>query len=82
MEASHHGADFSRRAGTAYLNQKHSEKFDLTNQTGSYMYMAPEVLMESRYNEQVRTTSCPPYHMRKRHSLSQPNASPALTSSI
>lgn len=53
MDASYHRPEASRRAGTAYLNMQRSTTFDLTGQTGSYMYMAPEVLMERKYNEQV-----------------------------
>lgn len=51
MDASYHKPEASRRAGTAYLNRNTS--FDLTGNTGSYMYMAPEVLLEQKYNEQV-----------------------------
>ena len=32
--------------------------FDLTGRTGSYFYMAPEVLHNEAYNEKVHTMSC------------------------
>ena len=44
----------SKRAGTAYLNMRsNSHEFDLTHKTGSFMYMAPEVFKECKYNEKV-----------------------------
>ena len=45
----------SRRAGQANARQQQdqSTSFDLTGRTGSYMYMAPEVLMGQPYNEKV-----------------------------
>lgn len=43
----------SKRAGTAYLNLHKGHTFDLTHKTGSYMYMAPEVFKEQKYNEKV-----------------------------
>ena len=45
----------SRRAGQASARQQQdqSTSFDLTGRTGSYMYMAPEVLMGQPYNEKV-----------------------------
>ena len=44
----------SKRAGTAYLNMRTNEHaFDLTHKTGSFMYMAPEVSKERKYNEKV-----------------------------
>lgn len=45
----------SKRAGTAYLNMRsNSHEFDLTHKTGSFMYMAPEVFKERKYNEKVK----------------------------
>ena len=35
----------------------HEELFDLTGRTGSYFYMAPEVLHEEAYNEKVHPNS-------------------------
>ena len=53
----------SRRAGQAGARQQQdqSTSFDLTGRTGSYMYMAPEVLMGQPYNEKVGSLqgSCP-----------------------
>jgi len=43
----------SKRAGTAYLNLHKAHTFDLTHKTGSFMYMAPEVFTERKYNEKV-----------------------------
>lgn len=44
----------SKRAGTAYLNMRsNSHEFDLTHKTGSFMYMAPEVFKDAKYNEKV-----------------------------
>ena len=34
--------------------------FDLTGRTGSYFYMAPEVLHNEAYNEKVHTPLCTP----------------------
>lgn len=49
----------SRRAGTAYLNMRsNSQEFDLTHKTGSFMYMAPEVFKERKYNEKVNLPYC------------------------
>lgn len=49
----------SRRAGTAYLNMRSSsQEFDLTHKTGSFMYMAPEVFKERKYNEKVGQPHC------------------------
>ena len=39
------------------VSVKHEELFDLTGRTGSYFYMAPEVLHEEAYNEKVHVTS-------------------------
>ena len=49
----------SRRAGQASSRQQQdqSTSFDLTGRTGSYMYMAPEVLMGQPYNEKVGSPS-------------------------
>ena len=44
----------SKRAGTAYLNMRSTSRdFDLTHKTGSFMYMAPEVFTDRKYNEKV-----------------------------
>ena len=49
----------SKRAGTAYLNMRsNSHEFDLTHKTGSFMYMAPEVFKERKYNEKVGQQHC------------------------
>ena len=50
-----HGShpEASKRAGTAYLNLHKAHTYDLTHKTGSYMYMAPEVFREGKYNEKV-----------------------------
>ena len=49
----------SKRAGTAYLNMRsNSHEFDLTHKTGSFMYMAPEVFKERKYNEKVGRQHC------------------------
>ncbi|DBB04448.1 TPA: hypothetical protein ACH3X1_012928 [Trebouxia sp. C0004] len=53
MTASGSHAEASRRAGTAYLNMYKAHTFDLTHKTGSFMYMAPEVFKERKYNEKV-----------------------------
>ena len=39
------------------------ESFDLTGRTGSYFYMAPEVVENKPYNEKVRPTctQCVPF---------------------
>ena len=39
------------------VSMNHEELFDLTGRTGSYFYMAPEVLHEEAYNEKVHLTS-------------------------
>ena len=46
-------AEASKRAGTAYLNMHKAHTFDLTQKTGSFMYMAPEVFTDRMYNEKV-----------------------------
>ena len=40
------------------------ESFDLTGRTGSYFYMAPEVVENKPYNEKVRQTcnQCAPFN--------------------
>jgi hypothetical protein len=53
MTANGSHPEASRRAGTAYLNMHKAHTFDLTHKTGSFMYMAPEVFKERKYNEKV-----------------------------
>ena len=56
QQSSH--VEASKRAGTAYLNMRsNSHEFDLTHKTGSFMYMAPEVFKERKYNEKVSQPS-------------------------
>ena len=54
----------SKRAGTAYLNLHKSQNFDLTHKTGSYMYMAPEVFTERKYNEKVSFANQEVYYLQ------------------
>ncbi len=58
MTANGSHPEASRRAGTAYLNMHKAHTFDLTHKTGSFMYMAPEVFKERKYNEKVGTALC------------------------
>ncbi len=47
----------SKRVILPRVSMNHEELFDLTGRTGSYFYMAPEVLHEEAYNEKVPMTS-------------------------
>ena len=47
----------SKRVILPRVSMNHEELFDLTGRTGSYFYMAPEVLHEEAYNEKVHVIS-------------------------